>query len=184
MRVSKQEMDKNHERIVAGAARLIRERGIENTSVADAMGEAGMKHGGFYRHFDTKEALVDAALRAAFDQMISLLEAQFTEREPKDARTAFRNFYISWQHLEQPGTGCPAAANGNDVARGPESLKASFARGIRRVILTLAKGFPGSHREKQNAAAREFAMLVGAVVIARASDTKTARTVLFACRNG
>jgi len=66
MRVSREEMEKSHARIVAGAARLLRERGIENTSVADVMNDAGLTHGGFYRHFKTKDDLLIAALDKAF----------------------------------------------------------------------------------------------------------------------
>ena len=59
-RMSEAEKQKSHRRILDAAARLFRERGIEATSVADVMKAAGMTHGGFYRHFDSKEDLVSA----------------------------------------------------------------------------------------------------------------------------
>ena len=181
MRVFRREMEQSHERIVKGAARLMRERGIESTSVADAMGEAGLKHGGFYRHFDTKEALANAALQSAFEQMISVLEGQFEEHEPATAVAVYRAHYLSHGHVEQPGIGCPMAALAVDVARGPDSLKASFSAGVNRLIKLLARGMRGSKQERQVSAMRELAMLVGAVVIARASDLETAHTMLSAC---
>ena len=58
MRVSQTEMDKSHQRIVEGASHLMRKHGIETTSVNDIMKKAGLTHGGFYRHFNSKEELV------------------------------------------------------------------------------------------------------------------------------
>lgn len=182
MRVSQEEMDKSHKRIVDGAARLVRERGIESASVADVMREAGLTHGGFYRHFKTKEALAAAALQAAFEQLTSALEARFDKYEPEAAAAGYRADYLSSLHVENPGIGCPIAALGGDVARGSDALKIAFGAGVDRLIATLAKGMTGSADEQRAAAARELAMLVGAVVIARASDPETARAVLAACR--
>ncbi len=182
MRVSQQEMEKSHRRILHGAARLVRERGIENTSVNDVMGDAGMKNGGFYRHFESKEALIDASLQAAFDQVIEYVEAHLNKHGPEGLLAGYRSYYLSPGHVEHPGTGCPVAALAGDVGRGPDSLKASFGAGLKRMVETLSKAMPGSAREKKERAMREFASLVGAVVIARASDPETARAVLAACR--
>ena len=182
MRVSKEEMGKSHQRIVEGAARLIRERGIEGASVADVMAAAGLTQGGFYRHFETKEALVDEAFRAAFEESVSLLESRLEKQEPEAAIAEYRDRYLSQGHLRNPGMGCPLAALGADVGRGISALKSSFGASVNRVIAALAKGIRGSSEEKSANAARELAMLVGAVVIARASDPKTAQAVLSACR--
>lgn len=182
MRVSQEEMEESHKRIVQGAARLLRERGIEGASVADVMSEAGLTHGGFYRHFKTKEALVAAALRSAFEQLASALEARFDKYEPEAAVADYRADYLSKLHVEKPGIGCPIAALGGEVARGSDTLKIAFGAGVNRLIATLARGMKGAAQERRVGAARELAMLVGAVVIARASDPEAARAVLSACR--
>lgn len=182
MRVSQEEMDKSHKRIVEGAARLVRGRGIENTSVADVMSDAGLTHGGFYRHFKTKDALVVAALQAAFEQLTSALDARFDKYEPEAAMADYHADYLSRFHVEKPEIGCPIAALGGDVARGSDALKIAFGAGVNRLTAMLARGMQGSAQEKRIDAARELAMLVGAVVIARASDPETARAVLSACR--
>jgi TetR/AcrR family transcriptional repressor of nem operon len=183
MRVSKEEMGKSHQRIVEGAARLFRERGVEGASVADVMSEAGLTQGGFYRHFETKEALVDAALQIAFEQSALPLESRLERQEPKAAIAGYRAHYLSDGHVRQAGIGCPVVALGADVARGLGELKRSFGAGVKRMIASLAKGMAGSQQEKEARATREFAMLVGAVVIARASDPETAVEVLAACRS-
>lgn len=182
MRVSQEEKDRSHARIVESAARLVRERGIDSTSVADVMGDAGMTHGGFYRHFDTKEALLAAALESAFDQILSLLETQPGDDKPRASVPEYRAHYLSQAHVDSPGMGCPLAALGADVARGSEALKEVFGAGLARTITTLARDKSGSKAERRAIAARELASMVGAVTLARAADPANARIVLEACR--
>ncbi len=177
MRVSQKEKERSHQRIVEGAARLIRERGIETTSVSDVMTDAGMTIGGFYKHFDSKDALAEAALRSAFDEMIGVM----TSRLGAEAALAdYQSFYLSEGHVGSPGIGCPVAALSGDVARGPASLKAEFGAGVRRTIATLVDSMPGTADERVAAATRRLALLAGAVLIARASDPDTGRAVLSA----
>ncbi len=160
----------------------MRERGIEGAGVADVMAEAGMTHGGFYRHFGTKDALLAAALEAAFGQTMSELDRRLGEGEPDAAVAGFKAFYLSQGHVDRPGIGCPAAAVASDAGRGSDALKATFGAGIRRMAAALAEGMKGSAQMRRASAMRELAMLAGAVAIARASDPETARDVLAACR--
>jgi TetR/AcrR family transcriptional repressor of nem operon len=182
MRVSQKEMEKSHGRIVKRAASLFRKRGIAGTSVADVMSEAGLTHGGFYRHFETKEKLAATAVGSAFDELVESLEKRFESSEPGAAVADFHAHYLSKGHLEHPEVGCPAAALGSEVAREKDYVKSKFGCGVNRVITELARGMPGTKQEKRDGAVREFAMLAGAVMIARASDPETAREVLSACR--
>lgn len=183
MRVSREEMDKSHARIVEGASRLLRERGVESTSVADVMSEAGLTHGGFYRHFPDKEALLAAATDKAFDDMAAALDARFAKYGREGAVADYHADYLSNMHVDQPGKGCPIAALGGDVSRASASLKSAFGGGVRKIIAKLAEGGRGSAEARRSKAARRLAMLVGAVVIARASDAETARQVLEACQS-
>lgn len=182
MRASREEKERSRERIVEGAARLLRERGVEGTSVADVMAAAGMTHGGFYRHFDTKDELLAAALTAAFGQMLAGLERRTEVDGPEAAAAGFGAAYLSQGHVDRPGAGCPAAATCSDAGRGSDALKSAFGAGIGRMAAALAKGTRGSATARRAGALREIAMLAGAVAIARASDTDTARDVLEACR--
>jgi TetR/AcrR family transcriptional repressor of nem operon len=182
MRVSREEKNRSHERIVEGAARIMRERGLDNTSVADVMTEAGLTHGGFYRHFGAKATLLESALERAFDEAIATLEGG-PEDEFPGAVAAYFDRYLSRGHLENPGIGCPVAALGGDIARGDGSLKAAFGKGVNRFIAAVAKGMTGSSTEKRAKAARKLAMMAGAVTIARASDAETADFLLSACRD-
>lgn len=182
VRVTQREMEASHERIVEGAARLMRERGVRNTSVADAMNEAGLTHGGFYRHFKTKEALTTEALRSAFDDFARPLELRQQFESPQAVAADYKALYLSPQHIDNPGRGCPMAALGSELAREPESVKAEFTAGLARIVAALAAANTGTPEERRAAALREVAMLAGAVLLARACGGPTAAELLQACR--
>lgn len=180
MRASQEEKDRSHARILASASRLFRERGLEGASVGDVMRDAGLTHGGFYKHFDSKQALAEGALEAAFADFARALE----EGDPAEAYAAYRARYLSPEHRDNPCLGCPAATLGQDVGRGSERLRAAFGQGVRRIVGAMARAMRGSAEARRAAALREFSMLVGALVIARASDDDLAGEVLSACGGG
>ncbi len=165
MRKSKEATAESRKRIVATAAQLLRARGLEGTSVADVMHAAGMTHGGFYKHFASKDELSDLAARAAFNE----IAARFDERARRDgaaaARSAYFADYLSMAHVDRPEAGCPVAAFGADAARRPEALAAAFTDGAEMLIERLAstQNFPGRAE-----AIRKLATAVGALVVARA----------------
>jgi len=182
MRVSRMEMDRSHARIVEGAARLFRRLGVANTGVADVMEAAGLTHGGFYRHFESKDALLASAIQAAFAQVRALVDDGMRGKHPDKALSDYHAFYLSEAHLGDPSTACPVATLAGEVARASPPLKEEFGRGVRQMLEMMASHWPGAKRAREVAATREFAMLVGAAVIARATDPDTAKSVLAACR--
>ena len=181
MRMSQEEKERSYVRIVASAAKLIRQHGMEGASVNDVMRDAGMTHGGFYKHFDSKEELVSAALDKAFAEIVDLLGPEPPEGDEVARATGFRSFYLSDEHVASPSLGCPVAALSGDVARASAPMKMRFGAGVRRIVTLLARGDSGSQRVRRARAARQLAMMAGAVMIARASDDETARQVLAAC---
>jgi TetR/AcrR family transcriptional repressor of nem operon len=183
MKMSREEKHRSHARIVASAARLMRQHGVEGASVNDVMTHAGLTHGGFYKHFGSKDDLLAAALDRAFDDIAEMIGPDPTPAEAPARLAAFQAFYLSDAHVATPAAGCPIAALGNDVARAATALKTQFGAGVRRVIALLARGAAGSARTQQLRATRKLAMMAGAVMIARASDPDTARAVLAACRD-
>lgn len=184
MRKSREAKAETHAAIVAEASRLFRERGIEKTSVGDVMKAAKRTHGGFYRHFDSKDDLLSAAMQGAFSDMADMVTARFEEiTEPRARRAAFSDYYLSDDHLAGIADGCPAAALSGDVARSTAAHKAAFGAGVRAIVDALAEAMEGSDSEKRAAAARSFAQQLGAVAIARASDPDTAKFILSACRD-
>ena len=182
MRVSQAEKDRTHARILEGAAGLLRARGLEATGVADVMAAAGLTNGGFYRHFESKDALIEAAFAAALAEFGDALEARFENRAAALAVADYRADYLSSEHVQSAATGCPIVALGGDIGRASDRLRGAFGAAVTRAIAALAGGMRGRPAERHDQAAREFAMLVGAVMIARASAPEVGEAVLEACR--
>lgn len=172
MRVTKQAMASNNAKIVDEASRLFREKGIEATSVADVMGAAGLTHGGFYRHFSSKDGLVTAAINKASDDMASDLENDISQQGAKQAIADFVRRYLSAQHVANPGKGCPIASLGAEVDRGSKVHKGEIAYGTERLVNILVRGFEGKPDEKHAKAIGLLALLVGTLVLARSTKTK------------
>jgi TetR/AcrR family transcriptional repressor of nem operon len=179
-RVSQAQARENRDRVVRTAARLFRERGVEGVSVSDLMAEAGLTHGGFYKQFPSKEALVAEATGRAFGDLGTRL-ATLDERHPGDHDAARREFvdgYLSAAHRDDPGNGCPTTGLGPDVAReGPDgAARGPYAHGVEE----FARWMAGADGEEDLAA---VATMVGALLIARAtSGTPLSDRVLAAAR--
>ena len=182
MRASREEKAHSRERIVIEAAWLAREHGLDGVGVAEVMQAAGMTHGGFYRHFDSKEALLAAALEAAFDQIIAPFEERGEQDDGEAAVAGFRRHYVSREHVGHPGVGCPIPSLAGDAARAPQAVRTVFSQGVERMVAAVASGLKGSLRQRRAKAARQLAMMAGAVLIARACDEKTSELILASCR--
>lgn len=182
MRQSREAKAETHQAIVAAAARQFRERGIEGTSVGDVMQAANRTHGGFYRHFESKEDLLVAALGRAFEEMLENVARGLSEVPAKQALGGFVRSYTAPGRVKDVAGGCPVAALSNDVLRSTEAVQAEFGRGVRAMIGALASHLDGPDAEREARAARTFAMAAGAVMIARASDLATADLILRAVR--
>src|SRR5882757_11223746 len=129
---SQEEKAKSHQRIVDVAARRIRESGTDGPGVAEIMGEAGLTHGGFYKHFDSRDDLVAEAVDAAIEQGRASLEARVEGAE--DPLSAFVDGYLSTEHRDEPGTGCTVVAIGADVARADDRVRAAYRAQVERYI--------------------------------------------------
>ncbi len=173
MKVTKAQAAQNRQHILDAAARLYREHGLDGVGVAEVTRGAGLTHGGLYRHFESKDALVREACARAFDWSIAPLDGQ--EGADADSLAARVQAYLSPQHRDSPGEGCPAAALAVDVARAGGDLSAVFAEGVERNIARFARvmaGLDGNQAPDAGQRARSMAMLsamVGALVLARAT---------------
>src|ERR1700749_1214823 len=129
---SQKDKEKNHQRIVDVAARRIRESGTDGPGVAEIMSEAGLTHGGFYKHFDSRDDLVAEAVGAAIEQGRARL-AQGVEGA-EDRLSAFVDNYLSTDHRDHPGTGCSVVALGADAARSDDRVRAAYRGQVEHYI--------------------------------------------------
>src|SRR5439155_25736131 len=160
-----------HERIVETAARAIRRSGYGGAGVAEIMKEAGLTHGGFYAHFESREGmLAEAADRAGADG-VAVLARVAAAAPPNKALEAMLRAYLSKEHVEGVETGCPVAALGSETPRQAPKVRRAATRRIKDMIDVVARhspdqGDPGVYEH----ALVTVATMVGALVLARAVD--------------
>lgn len=170
--------------ILKAAARAVRSGGPERVSVAAVMGEAGLTHGGFYAHFRSKEALVAAAIIHMFEGA-AYKSARWTEGlNGLDALNAYVDRYLSPEHRDDPGRGCPLTTLAADVARTKGDGQAAFDAGVAGMIAAVAgRLVVDDGGEREALAASLVAEMAGAVALARAvSDPVLSDRLLDASR--
>lgn len=172
MRVSRERAAENRERIVSAAGSLFRERGFDGAAVADLMKAAGLTHGGFYGHFESKDALVAEALSGVLDASIARWDG-YAEEDPDGALARIVRRYLSVEMRDNPAGACAVPSLGAEVVRQGPAARRAFTRGIGGLLATLARLVRGRTAEKRRAAAiATLSGLVGAVILARAVDDR------------
>ena len=172
MKVSKAQAAENREGIVDAAARLYREKGLDGVGVAEITRDAGLTHGGLYRHFESKDALAREACLRAFEWTITPLDGLETpeaEGAPATRLRALVHGYLSENHRDHPGEGCPAAALAADAARAGPEMSEVFAQGVERNIQRFMSVLPGNDGAKRARTIATLSSMVGALVLARAT---------------
>jgi TetR/AcrR family transcriptional repressor of nem operon len=178
-RVSQQQAEENRRRVVETAARLFREKGT-HLSVADLMKASGLTHGGFYKQFASKDALIDEATTHAFAELAQLhaagLERHAGQRD--EARQALIDNYLSVEHRDNPADGCPAAALAADMAREPADSEA------RRVYVEGVGDFAKALADEEHDGLVRLSTMIGALVLSRATKgSSLSEEVLVAARD-
>jgi TetR/AcrR family transcriptional regulator, transcriptional repressor for nem operon len=158
----------SHARIVKAASRRIRRDGIDHIGVADLMKQAGLTHGGFYRHFASRDELVAEAVAEALAQGSRRAQAS-TELGRPAALAAIVDGYLSRLHRDKPETGCAVAALPTDIARADPRARAAYSRQVRSYIEVLTELTPDRNRDQAHLI---LAALVGALLLARAVDDR------------
>ncbi|WP_338699753.1 MULTISPECIES: TetR/AcrR family transcriptional regulator [unclassified Bradyrhizobium] len=170
MRYSKEHKQETHARIVKKAATRLRERGAHGIGVADLMKDAGLTHGGFYAHFDSREALVIEAFSYAMDRAIERWRKVAADIPPEKRLSTIIDGYLSAVHRDDPGQGCAIPALGAEIARESPKTRKAFALKLDQMIDMIADQIPDVPRK----AARKQAMAVlatmmGTIVMSRIS---------------
>src|SRR5260370_2649093 len=170
MGYSKADKQRSHERIVRTAARLFRERGIDDIGLADFMKAAGLTVGGFYGHFKSKEDLVAQACARA----VSRMRQNWTnviDQATGDPLEALAATYLTPKHRDSTGRGCPMAALWSESARQGPPVRRAFTDELRPFLDYLSRNVQGnSNSLRRQKALATYAGLVGALIVSRAVD--------------
>lgn len=163
---SKADKARSRERILNAAAIQIRERGLENLSIADLMESANLTHGGFYGHFESKEALVAAAVDRAMDRGEASFAAAQAAKAPNTVKSIV-NRYLSPAHRDNPGEGCAIAALAAEVGRTAGSdVRTNMATRLEGSFEMMAEAL-GNGPGASEAAISTWCTMVGALALAR-----------------
>ena len=170
----------SHARIVKLAADAFRARGVESISVAELMKRAGLTHGGFYRHFSSREALVAEAVELALREGGAAVDA--VAAQPHATIGALVDAYLSVAHRDGVRSSCAVTALAADVARGGARARAAYTAQVHTYVRIIER-LLGSRRRarRRGRALAALATLVGAVSMSRAvDDDRFSRQILAA----
>ena len=161
MKVSREQMAENRRRILDAASSMFRDRGFDAVSVAEVMKAAGLTHGGFYGHFDSKDDLITQTLANA-------LAADSVGGG--DFRT-YIDSYLTPRHRDNAARGCPTAALAAAIRHQTPAAHAAMTEGLRAQIDRIARSIPDKDpAEQRRIAIGSWAAMVGAIILARATN--------------
>ncbi len=172
MRYSKEHKQETHARIVKKASVRLREKGAHGIGVADLMKEAGLTHGGFYAHFDSREALVIEAFGYAMDRAAEHWRKVAAETPPEKRLSTIVDSYVSATHRDDPGRGCAVPTLGAEIARESVKTRKAFAAKLDQLIEVMADQIPDVPRKTARKQARgTLATMMGTLVMSRVAGS-------------
>ena len=184
---SKASKAETHTRLVAAAAARFKERGIDGISLADLMKDLKLTHGGFYKHFNSRDELVTEALQLALAQSGRAMRERLFDQAKPDV-PGFVDFYLDESHRSGRAAGCAVAALAGDAPRKSADVQAQFRAQIDSNLEALTVALETGGAGLASAEARATALLVlsalyGALMMARAvGDSPLSREVLQSVR--
>jgi TetR/AcrR family transcriptional repressor of nem operon len=172
MRYSKEHKQETHERIVKRAAVRLREKGAHGIGVADLMKEAGLTHGGFYAHFDSREALVIEAMEHMMERSTERWRKLGEQAPPEKRLATIVDSYLTAVHRDDPGHGCAVPTLGAEIARETPKTRKAFAAKLEQMIDMLASAIPdASPKAARKRATAALGTMMGTLVMARIAGT-------------
>ena len=168
MRYAPEHKVETRRKIVKDASRRVRAEGITGAAVSAVMRDAGLTHGGFYKHFENKDELLLESLEEAFREIEDRLTRAAEKSPSGTAWKAIVNAYLSPEHCEHIEAGCPLAALGPDLARAGDALKPRIAGELIKYKSRMLPFMPGRRTtDKERAFFAIFSTMLGAMEIAR-----------------
>ena len=170
-----------HRKIVKDASRRVRAEGLNGAAVSAVMKDAGLTHGGFYKHFGTKDDLLLESLREGFREIEDTLAQAAEESQPGEAWKEIVKTYLSLELCEHPERGCPLAALSPDLARADKRIKPQIVEELVNYKGRMLPFMPGQRSaDKERAFFVIFSTMIGAVEIARILPDRAMREKVLA----
>jgi TetR/AcrR family transcriptional repressor of nem operon len=170
MRVSREKFAENREKILAVAGELFREKGFDGIGVAEIMKAAGLTHGGFYGHFESKGELAAEASKALVARSLERWQ-EVVDRAPGEPLEALLAHYLSHRNVVEQGTGCVFASLTQEVSRHGPEMQSTFTGGLMGLAGILEGLVEGdTPEERRRRALASLSAMVGAVILARTMD--------------
>jgi TetR/AcrR family transcriptional repressor of nem operon len=184
MTAKSEQKELTHQRILASASRIVRERGIIGARVADVMQAVQLTVGGFYRHFGSKTELVDAALRQAGEKLRHRLFANLDDQPPADRAAVILQRYLSPSHRDLQNDGCSLPAIVGDIASAAPEHRAALNGELEALAAGLAEQLNGAPSlPRRQLVLGLIALMYGGLSLARAlRGTALSDELLQACR--
>src|SRR5262245_40556534 len=180
MRYSPEHKQQTRQRIVRAAARRFRSSGSSGTGINDLMRDLHLTHGGFYRHFGSKEGLFAEAFGIGLEDVRHRAEGAIERARSGEQLKALIDSYLDIEHGEDAANGCPVAALGAEVARRPRAARAAFERELEEHIHLMARHLPGDARsEREQKAVLLFSGMAGTLTLARVMTDERSRRKLL-----
>jgi TetR/AcrR family transcriptional repressor of nem operon len=168
-------------KIVKDASRRVRAEGLNGAAVSAVMKDAGLTHGGFYKHFGSKDDLLLESLREGFREIEDILADAAEESTPGEAWKAIVKTYLSLELCDHPERGCPLAALSPELARADKRMQQQIVAELLNYKGRMLPFMPG-HRttDKERAFFAIFSTMIGAVEIARMLSDRAMREKVLA----
>lgn len=184
MRYAKDHKQRTRAQILKAASAAFRARGVRQVAIAELMKQAELTHGGFYAHFESKDALVAEVCAEGLEESAGRLLAAAERARPGHEVEAIVESYLNPRHRDTPASGCIIPALAGEVARESPAIREAFTHAFQRYVGRLAPRMPGrSTQTRDDQALALVSSMVGALLLARAvDDPALSDNILRACR--
>jgi TetR/AcrR family transcriptional repressor of nem operon len=185
MRYGREHKLEIHQKIVKDASRRVRSEGLTGAAVSSVMRDAGLTHGGFYKHFGSKDELLLESLHEAFQEIAERLGGIAGRSQPGTEWKAIVKAYLSPEHCDHAECGCPLAALAPDLARADKAMNSRILAEMANYKNHMLRFMPGRRTaDKERAFLAIFSTMIGAIAMARIlPDPAMRKTVLANARD-
>lgn len=176
-RYNKEHKEATRRRIIETAGQRFKTDGLDGSGVALLMADAGLTNGAFYAHFESKDDLVATVVGEELSRQAQTINALAPGRE---GLAQFIREYLTAEHRDNPGLGCPSAALLDEIGRAGDATKEAYTTGAKAIVEEItARLSPGNRQTSRRTALALFSLLVGTMQLSRAvSDKKFSDQVL------